>query len=121
MVEGREHENADLKNRVEKAKRYQDAIPIIQEYEIIIQRQKRNILILHTDKGASLNGSKILLTFFYIVKELDKFSRLKKPSLSLHFFKEYAKTIKEVRKKGGKEFKKNFIFFIILEFRTSSV
>lgn len=42
MVEGREYENADLKNRVEKAKRYQDAIPIIQEYEIIIQRQKRN-------------------------------------------------------------------------------
>ena len=30
MVEGREYENADLKNRVEQAKRYQDAIPIIQ-------------------------------------------------------------------------------------------
>lgn len=40
IVGGQEYKNADLKNRAEKEKRYHDAIPKMQEYEIFIQGQK---------------------------------------------------------------------------------
>lgn len=46
FVEGEEYENDNLNNRVDNAKIYQDALLIIQEFEKIIKRQKRNKLSL---------------------------------------------------------------------------
>ena len=44
LVVGDDYQNDGLNIRTANARSYQDAIPIINEYESIIQRQKRNIL-----------------------------------------------------------------------------
>ena len=40
-----------------------------------------------------------------LVKLLDKYPKIKSSSLSSNFFKDYAKTMKEVRKESGDQFK----------------
>ena len=81
--------------RVDNEKRCQDAIPIIQEYETILQRQKRNIKIaLYRQgcvfqrqrwffrEGERLGISKSTVTFkINLVKFLNKFPKLQKSSL----------------------------------------
>ena len=81
--------------RVDNEKRCQDAIPIIQEYETILQRQKRNIKIaLYRQgcvfqrqrwffrEGERLGISKSTVMFkINLVKFLNKFPKLQKSSL----------------------------------------
>ena len=43
LVEGEEYKNIDLNNRTDNSKSYQDAMPVIQKYETIIQRDKKEI------------------------------------------------------------------------------
>ena len=40
-----------------------------------------------------------------LTKILDRFPKLKKSSMSLHFFKDYAKSIKEICKESEDEFR----------------
>ena len=75
MVQAQKYENTDLKNTAEKAKRYQDAILIIQEYETIIQRQKRNMLSLAYSQGFIFKHIQDSIDFLDMVKEL-RISRL---------------------------------------------
>lgn len=44
LVDGDEWENDDLNKIAGNARSYQNVIPVIKEYETIIQRQKRNIV-----------------------------------------------------------------------------
>lgn len=60
FVEGKEYENDNLNNRADNAKIYQGALLIIQEFEKIIKRQKRN-RVLHRVKGANIKDSKALM------------------------------------------------------------
>ena len=55
-----------------------------------------------------------------LIKILDKHTKLNKSSLSLNFFKDYAKTTKEICKESGSQFKKS-MFSMIFSFRKSSV
>ena len=43
LVEGEEYKNIDLNNRTDNSKSYQDDMPVIQKYETIIQRDKKEI------------------------------------------------------------------------------
>lgn len=87
-----------------------------------IQRQKQNILCLAYRQGCVFKRFKDCNDFLDMVKELgisrstidfkmnlikllDKFLRLRKWSLLLDFFKEYAENIKEVCNEWGKQFK----------------
>ena len=47
----KEYESEELTSRVDNAKRYQGSIPIIQEYETILQRQIRNTFIIAYRQG----------------------------------------------------------------------
>ena len=81
-----------------------------------------------TDKVAFLKGSKDSDKFMEVVKDLavskstiyfkinfikilDKYPKLKKSSLSLNFFKDYAKTLKESCKKVGVSLNSSFHYF----------
>ena len=122
MLKGKECENDDLNCRAANARSDQDAIPIIKYCETIIQRQKRNILGVPYTQGCVFNRFKNSNKFLDIIKKsgisiltinfkmnltkiLDRFPKLKKSSMSLYFFKGYAKSIKEICKESEDEFR----------------
>ena len=54
----KEYESQELTSRIDNAKRYQGSISIIQEYETILQRQKRNTLIIAYRQGPIFEKSR---------------------------------------------------------------
>ena len=121
-MEGDECENDGLNRGATNAKSYQEAQPTIKEYETIIQRHKRDMLSVACRQGCVFKEFKESNEFLDTRKKsrisistinfkanltniLVEFPKLKKSSLSLHFFKNYFKTIKETCKESGEEFK----------------
>ena len=121
-MEGDECENNDLNGGAANAKSYQEELPIIKEYETIIQRHKRVMLSVAYRQGCAFKEFKESDEFLdtrtksrisistinfkaNLTNILVEFPTLKKSSLSLHFFKNYFKTIKETCKESGEEFK----------------
>lgn len=51
LVDGKEYKNDELNVSISNVKSYQDAIQITEEYETIMQRQKRNIQSLLHRQG----------------------------------------------------------------------
>ena len=62
----KEYESEALASRVDNAKRYQGSIPLIQEYETILQRQIRNTFITAYRQGCK---------FFLFFSLLSRFKR----------------------------------------------
>ena len=121
-MEGDIVEKEDLDQRLDKVRIYEKAILVVMEFEIIIRSKKKGILNVAYRQGLQFKRFKqpnkfvemlqeidiSKLTVYFkvkLVKILEKYPKLKKSSLSLNFFKNYLKTIKEVFKESGNEFK----------------
>ena len=66
----KEYESEELTSRVDNAKRYQGSIPIIQEYETILQRQIRNTFIIAYRQGCIFKTIRDSNSFLEKVKRI---------------------------------------------------
>ena len=123
LVEDDEYKNGELDKRADNLTNCKEVIPIVVEYKAIIRFQKKNILNVGYRKGCAFKKLKeSFLTNLWkwlrklalnLIKILDKYLKLIKFSLSLNFSKCYAKSIKEVFKESGSEFKQLFEIFLV--------
>ena len=114
--------NQDIENIAKGAKSSEEAMEVVKEIEKIISSNKHNILWLAYQKGQTfeifkLNDnfinmvnkfriSKSTLIFKISIKKfLNKYPRIKKLPLSLHFLNNSFKIIKEIFRKNDCEFK----------------
>ena len=67
-------------------------------------RQARTLNFMNMIKDLDISKSTISFKTI-LINQLDKYLKLKKSSLSLNLFKDYTRTIKEVCKEIGSEFK----------------
>lgn len=67
-------------------------------------RQARTLNFMNMIKDLDISKSTIRFKTI-LINQLDKYIKLKKSSLSLNLFKDYTRTIKEVCKEIGSEFK----------------
>ena len=123
LVEADGYENDELIEKNNRVPNFEEAIPIVKEYERIIRTQKESMLNVAYRQGCVFKKFKESDKFMGMVKELgvskstiyfkinlikilDKHTKLNKSSLSLNFFKDYAKTTKEICKESRSQFKK---------------
>ena len=114
----------DIKNNAKK-KSSEEAVEVVNKIEKIIRSNKCRILWLAYPKGKifeifkakekfinlvnNFNISRSTMAFkISIVKFLNKYPKMKKSSLSLHFLKNNFKIIKEIYHENASEFEKHF-------------
>ena len=90
----KEYESEELTSRVDNAKRYQGSIPIIQEYETILQRQIRNTFIIAYRQGCIFKTIRDSNSF------LEKVKRIKNRNNQIDYklLNKFSVTIRQVSK-----------------------
>ena len=63
LVNGEEYEREELNGSVDNAKSYQDAIPIIQGYDMMFQRKRNTTVIAHR-QGCVFKYLKTVIIFY---------------------------------------------------------
>lgn len=121
LKEGNAAENEESNKSADNLTNYEEAIPVVQEYETIVRFEKNDILDVAYRQGImfkkfkdsnrfvemlkKIEFSKSIIYFkLKIVNILDRYPKLKKSSMSLNLFKDYLKTIKEICKEIDSEF-----------------
>ena len=117
------NESTDTQGKVDRCRTNEDTVKAVQKFEQIIQNKKSDIVWLAYYQGQIFQKfrekerfvSDMVLTFcvskstivFKIAlnKLIGGFPRIKKSSLSLHYFKKELKLIKEICKENANEFK----------------
>ena len=114
-------ENEELVQRADNLTNYEEAIPVLKEYETITRSTKKDMLNIAYIQGIifkkfkesdkvverikEIGVSKSTINFkMKLVKILDKYPKLKTSLFLLNFFKDCLKTIKEICKESGSEF-----------------
>ena len=122
MIDGEIFENEELNLRSDNVRNCEDVIPVVKEFDNIINCKKKGILNLPYEQGLlfkkfkesdrfkeMLKDIRISKSTIYfkgkLVKVLEKYSKLKKSLLCLNFMKNYIKCIKKVCKETVNEFK----------------
>ena len=100
----------------------EDAVNVVQEFEQIIKIKKSDIIWLTCHQGQifqkfkekerfvsmvsqlGISKSTIVLKIA-LIKLINNYPKIKNSSLSLHYFKRYMKTIREICKENASEFK----------------
>ena len=121
MKERNAAENEESNKSADNLTNYEEAISVVQEYETIVRFEKNNILNVAYRQGTMFKKFKDSNRFLEMLKKiefsksiiyfklkvaniLDRYPKLKKSSMSLNFFKDYLKTIKEICKEIDNEF-----------------
>ena len=114
--------NQDIENTAKRAKSSEEAMEVVKEIEKIIRSNKCNILWLAYQQGRIFKIFKLNDNFINVVnifriskstlvfkisieKFLNRYPRIKKLSLSLHFLNNNFKIIKEIFHENASEFK----------------
>ena len=111
-----------MQEKVKNVTSSDDAPNVVQEFEQIIKNKKSDIkwLIYHhgqifqkfkekeqfVSMASKFGVSNSTIVFkIALVKLINSYPKIKKSSLSLHYFKKYMKTIKEICKESASELK----------------
>ena len=122
IINGKSNENTEMLEKVNNVTTSEDAVKIIQEFEQFIENKKSNVIWLTYCQGqifqkfkekewfvsmvSRLGVSKLTIVFkIALFKLINNYPKVKNSSLSLHYFKKYLKTIREICKENASEFK----------------
>ena len=122
IINGKSNENTEMLEKVNNVTTSEDAVKIIQEFEQFIENKKSNVIWLTYCQGqifqkfkekewfvsmvSRLGVSKLTIVFkIALFKLINNYPKVKNSSLSLHYFKKYLKTIREICKENTSEFK----------------
>ena len=111
-----------MKKKPKSVKSPEEAVEAVNNMEKVIKSNKCNILWLAYQQGQMFEKFKMNDNFINMVKEfniskstilfkipivkfINKYPRMKKPSLSLHFLKNHFKIMKEICHENASEFK----------------
>ena len=122
IINGKSNENTEIIEKVNNVTTSEDVAKIMQEFEQFIENKKSNVIWLTYCQGqifqkfkekewfvsmvSRLGVSKLTIVFkIALFKLINNYPKVKNSSLSLHYFKKYLKTIREICKENASEFK----------------
>ena len=122
IINGKSNENTEIIEKVNNVTTSEDVAKIMQEFEQFIENKKSNVIWLTYCQGqifqkfkekewfvsmvSRLGVSKLTIVFkIALFKLINNYPKVKNSSLSLHYFKKYLKTIREICKENTSEFK----------------
>ena len=122
IINGKSNENTEIIEKVNNVTTSEDVAKIMQEFEQFIENKKSSVIWLTYCQGqifqkfkekewfvsmvSRLGVSKLTIVFkIALFKLINNYPKVKNSSLSLHYFKKYLKTIRQICKENASEFK----------------